>query len=324
VPLDHELKLIRASKHLRELDTEAAGWLDGEHHTVRYEYDPQYVWTGPVPPGPAALGNARYFLEGSVFIPGQGPGTAPPSVQFGRGMLTAYATVEQPPRDPISLLVGDALHNMRAALDNLAYALAVAFTRPLPEEHASNSEFPIFGDEDRQGKCGVGASHFNAQDKKGGPARGSGLAKIQGWHPDAQTVVEGLQPYQRGQNFRTDPLWILHDLDRLDKHRLLHTTIAAFAGTLWDVQRFRNVRAIGPGFIESLGGAVDTDTPIARICGIYPIAPNDEMHVAIHPALVVAFSPQTPSAAGAPVTDTLRALYDHIVGTVVPTLEPFL
>ncbi len=321
---DYELKLRRALKHLNDLDSEVVAWLRGDHHTVRYEYDPQAKWDGPVPPGPAEHGTARYFLADSLFIPGHGPGTPPPSAQFGQGVLTAYATAENPPTDPLSLLIGDVVHNLRSALDSLAFALATAFTTPLPEKFARTSEFPIFGDEDGQGRAGTGRAQFNRRDGQGRPARGSGLAKIQGWHPSAQAAVEQLQPYQRGLDFRADPLWVVHELDRLDKHRLLHTVVAGFAGSLWDIQNFRNVRAIGPGFIESMGGALHTETPIGRICGLHPIDPKAEMHVKIRPALHVVFSPQTTVAGRAGVVETLRALYFHIDGSVVQALLPFL
>ena len=173
--------------------------------------------------------------------------------------MTAYATItKQPPKNPISLLIGDALHNMRSALDTLAYALASAFTKPLSEDIANRSDF-IFGDEDRKGNVGVGSALFHA-----------GAAKIEGWHPDAQTAVEGLQPYQRGKSFRTDPLWTLHDLDRINKHRLLHITVAQSTGTLWQINGFRNVCAMGPGLIDTFPERVQTDTPISRIWEFTP------------------------------------------------------
>ena len=321
---DHELKLGRAVKHLEDLRKEVANWVGGDHHTVRYEFDPQSTWAGPVPPGPAGSDTARYFLAGPVFIPGLGPGTAPPGVQFGQGLVTALASAERPPSDPISLLIGDTLHNLRSALDNLAYSLASAYTQPLSQKIADASEFPIFGDEDRQGNTGVGGSLFNQRDRRGNPARGSGLSKIEGWDPGAQTVVEGLQPYKQGKDFRTDPLWILHELDRLDKHRLLHTTVAAAAGTLWDISAFRNIRCIGPGFVESCSTTIETDTSIGRICGVHLIDPSSEMHVEIRPVLFVAFTAGAPVAGGQPVVETLAAIYNYIATTVIPLLASYL
>jgi hypothetical protein len=165
------------------------------------------------------------------------------------GRLVVYATAEQPPEVPLSLDIGEFLHNMRSGLDSLAYSLAATNTVPLPDGVAESSEFPIFGNEDRQGHTGVGSSQFHRVTRSGEPVRGSGLYKIRGWAPSAQAVVERLQPYHRGTHTRG----ILHELDRVNKHRLLHTTVAHGTGFTLDPQRCRNLR-IGPGVIESLGG----------------------------------------------------------------------
>jgi len=310
--LDHELKLSRAFQHLQDLDAEIKSWLNSNQYSVRHEFNLEASWTSEpleTPPGSTSM------LARPVFIPGQGPGTLPDNVPFGQGIVTCYATyTEQPEVDPISLLLGDALHNMRSGLDALAYALTVAYTCSPTEEMIERSEFPIFGDENRKGVPGSGPGLF----------QNNGGIKILGWDPRAKTAVEALQPYKRGNDFRSDPLWMLHDLDRVDKHRLLHTTVASFAGTIWSIAAFRNIRAMGPGLIQSFGGAVETDTPIARICGIHPIDPNTEMHVEIDPAMDVAFNNDVPVAAEQPVRTTLGAIYSHIRDRVFPALTPFL
>jgi hypothetical protein len=106
-PFDHELKMRRAFKHLKDLDFEVKAWVGGDHHSV--EYDPDARWEGPVPPGNPGPDTSTYYLAGSLFIPGQGPRIAPEGVDFGQGTMTAYATAEQPPVDPMGLLIGDVL-----------------------------------------------------------------------------------------------------------------------------------------------------------------------------------------------------------------------
>ena len=243
---DHELKLGRARKHLQDLNGVVGPWIEQKHYRVRYEYEPDRAWAGPIPPAKHELprGGSRMYLGGAVTLPGLPPFDATDAV-FGQGVLTAYVTAEQPPTDPISLLIGDAMHNLRSALDVLAFSLAAAHTKPLPKEIADRSEFPIFGNEN-----GDGRDLFHRVNKKTGrPAFGSGLIKIDGWHPGAQAAVERLQPYKRGNEFRSDPLWLLHELDRISKHRLLHVGIAASAGTGWKLEppvEALNIRAIGP------------------------------------------------------------------------------
>ena len=53
---------------------------------------------------------------------------------------------------------------------------------------------------------------------------------------------------------------------------------------------------IGPGFIQSMGGTIGTDTPIGRICGVHPIDWNNQVQVRIDPAIDVAFAPGAPGA----------------------------
>src|SRR6266487_2490672 len=53
--------------------------------------------------------------------------------------------LRQPPLVRWSALAGDCLYDLRSALDQLAYALAVAYTGdPLPRHIADQSAFPLF------------------------------------------------------------------------------------------------------------------------------------------------------------------------------------
>lgn len=106
-------------------------------------------------------------------------------------------TADEIPVAPMSLLIGDIIQNTRSSLDHIAYALATEFTKPLTQESAVESQFPIFGDENRKGIPGNGAKSF----------RESGLGKmIKCVDPNAQAFIDRLQPYQLGQNFKTQLL----------------------------------------------------------------------------------------------------------------------
>jgi hypothetical protein len=177
---DHDRKIERAHEHLKWIDEYLLPWKEGERHTEVLEPDPE------------RQGNLR---------------------------LMAVLT-EEPAEYPLSVVVGECLHNLRSALDLLAYSLAVAYTKPLPDDIAESSEFPIFGDIDRRGRAGVGAALF----------RDNGRSKIRGIDPAAQTEVERMQPYHRGTDFRLHPLWQLQVLDNINKHRLLHV-VAVSGGT---------------------------------------------------------------------------------------------
>jgi hypothetical protein len=281
---DHELKFKRAEEHLLNLDYFTRRWIYFEQHCrIRYERDAD------------------------------------------TGLIVALATSDQPPINPISLWLGEALHNMRSGLDNLAFALAVANHAPgqLPDDIAKASEFPIFGDEDSGGRPNRGHDVFHELDRRGDPKRGSGLYKIRGMAGGAQNVIEGLQPYYRGNAFRDHPLWRIHELDNFNKHRLLHTTVAHSHATSIDDLKSFNYRIGGDGSWESIEGPIGTDTPIARI-DARPIDPELEMHVEIEPQLRIAFSDSAPCMQHVPAAEALAESFVYIVTNVLAPLTAFL
>lgn len=118
--------------------------------------------------------------------------------------VTRIEDIEPAPTE-FSLIIGDCLHNLRAALDNLVYELAVKKYggEPLPSEVEQNVMFPIFLRE--EGYRSRGTERISAIDER------------------AQTVIEGLQPYHGASDY----LWILHELACIDRHRLPHLTLFA-------------------------------------------------------------------------------------------------
>ena len=108
---------------------------------------------------------------------------------LNRELVTKVYFKREPPKT-LSLLIGEILYNLRF----------------------SSSEFPIFD-------C---RTRYLGRDIKGQPQRGSGRWRIRAIDPKAQAVIEGLQPYHRGDNRHADPLWKLHRLCNIDKHRVLH------------------------------------------------------------------------------------------------------
>lgn len=127
---------------------------------------------------------------------------------------TAYvARIDSIPDDWADL-IGEAVHSMRSALDRVAFALnakGYAGTHGgavLPAEREADSTFPIFGNVSQRGVSMDGERAFESS------------TSHRLMPPGAVTVIEGLQPYKRGQEFRHNPLWALHELGRIDRHRL--------------------------------------------------------------------------------------------------------
>jgi hypothetical protein len=113
--------------------------------------------------------------------------------------------LRKPPLIRWSALAGDCLYDLRSALDQLAYALAVAHTGdPLPKKIADKSAFPLFVRKPKN------MSTLNR--------------RIAGIDPDAQAIIKKLQPYIRRDRSRESnirlALGYLDSLCNYDKHRL--------------------------------------------------------------------------------------------------------
>jgi hypothetical protein len=195
------------------------------------------------------------------------------------------------PPEAWDLLISDCLHNMRSALDNLAYELALRFTPNLSDRQAADSEFPIFGPEPLS----------QAKRRK----------KIGCMHPRAQAVIARLQPHRRGDAYASDSLWQLHELSRVDKHRLLHTTVAGHAGTgIGGTVAIASMRMFG-GSTKPCTLVMDFTTP-----------PGRQMNMKLSLTLGVQLGEGI--AKGKDPVRSLRDVYGYITGTVIPLLDPYL
>jgi hypothetical protein len=102
------------------------------------------------------------------------------------------------PELPFNVLptAGDVVHNLRSALDYLAYQL-VRFGSG--KEPSRRVEFPI------------------AKDKAA--YESDSPRKVEGMRPEAIEAIDRLKPYKGGN----ETLWRIHELDNIDKHRSLFT-----------------------------------------------------------------------------------------------------
>jgi hypothetical protein len=116
--------------------------------------------------------------------------------------------VEQPPIERWSAMIGECVHALRAALDHTAYALVNRDQRV-----SDKTEFPIFYDR--------------------APTEADYAKKLPGVGPEVIAIVEELQPYNRGG--LDDPLYTIHRLDVLDKHRYLHLASATLEGSYYEI-----------------------------------------------------------------------------------------
>jgi len=218
------------------------------------------------------------------------------------------ARIRKSPPPIIPKTIADALQDMRTGLDYIAFAFAERESGTAP----TGTEFPIFFD----------PGQFRATDKSGKPGRGSGFYKIRGINGAIQAVIEGLQPFsERPNDPKGHPLWMIHDLNIIAKHRKpLLTGAVANVGF-----------GIVSGYISSAtmnwGGAAAAIKPGAfhdnAELGRMQLAPGTHMQVKLIPTYDVAFDKASP-ARGEMARDTLRLLLDHIRSHVLPKLEVFV
>ena len=101
-----------------------------------------------------------------------------------------------------AVLLGDALHNLRCALDHIVYALAINQTGMDPPPGDSQLAFPICSSDDYFDKA---------------------VNRISVLNDSTREAIRKAQPYNRikpGQWFA--PIWWLAQLNDIDKHRLSH------------------------------------------------------------------------------------------------------
>jgi hypothetical protein len=120
------------------------------------------------------------------------------------------------PLEQASLILGDAVHNLRCALDHAAFELAMWNTSGKPR-YPRSVMFPIVG----------GLAYSEPPEKLWADAVKRWMRDI---HPNHRAVIKSLQAHKRPPPDPPSvphPLLLLRDLDDTDKHRLLNVMMLA-------------------------------------------------------------------------------------------------
>jgi hypothetical protein len=130
--------------------------------------------------------------------------------------IIIFSVKGNPPAVDLSftIQVGEAIHQLRSALDHLVYELVVAHTKKPP---TFNSAFPIIG----RGRT------KNGVPKQAADVYATNVSTLkQNISRTAMTRIDDLQPFKLDAASRdNDALWILSELDNTYKHRLLHLIV---------------------------------------------------------------------------------------------------
>src|ERR1035441_2164922 len=117
--------------------------------------------------------------------------------ETGKPFLNVRPLNVYPPEIPA--ISGDVIHNLRSALDHLAFHLVqigITFGETPPEKW-EDIQFPIFP---------------SSESYEAGKGR-----RIQGARREAIKAIDALKPYKGGN----EPLWLLRRLDNTDKHSFI-------------------------------------------------------------------------------------------------------
>jgi hypothetical protein len=200
---------------------------------------------------------------------------------------------EQPPMR-LSLILGDAIQNWRAVLDHMVVELATEeYGETLPNEIEKNLAFPIT----------TSKENFRDARKRG---------RLYCVPAQAQAFIYRLQPYRRGDDMTTDPLWILQELSNIDKHRRLPLLGAVVSEVTYDSIEVQSVGMLdvgGPGAFKDKAVLVKWSPPDAEVkVNLGPVKTQ------------IAFGEGTPTA-GQPVADVVREI-NRYIGAIGDKLRP--
>jgi hypothetical protein len=215
-----------------------------------------------------------------------------------------FVASADPVPDSIALIAGDAIQNLMSALDHLAYQLVCRDTGDNPP-NSRGIYFPIADD----------AASYEAAKKR----------KMEGARPATIAAVDAVRPYKGGN----DPLWQLHRLNNVEKHRLL-LTVGSQAGGVNISQIMANVPG-NPFPPEAAAALASMRTFLMPADKGFPLEPGFELYIGgvdeqINPKQEFAFDiaiNEPGILEGGPLLKTLKAL-TNATEAAVKALEPAL
>lgn len=175
----------------------------------------------------------RIFFEASMY-----PVLPPSDSKEWQDAINYHRDLPIPKR--FSVLSGEIIHQLRSCLDHIAWHFSSAQYR-IDAENAI--EFPVLRE-----KPVTKDENHRFERKIKGITKSSVLS-----------LIHGMQPYQRGSDAEDDPVCIVHDMDRFDKHREL-AIVAACANVAVPMSAgFEAVRAVA----KYSQGEILTDAELA-------------------------------------------------------------
>lgn len=253
------MKLKRADLHLQSLQAAMKEFIDSE---------PYGTWDEPIEPKPP-------YVESFII---------------------RTKERQRPPREEWGAIIGDVVHNLRSALDHLAWELTkwhqgAEPSPPIPQDW-KNIGFPIFKEDNPDSRRKISAM-------------------LWGVDPVLMPGFERLQPFTVAEP-ESHLLWLLHDLWNTDKHRHVH--IAVVKTEIQDI----GFIAAGKGIFELTRGKeteLADNAELLRVHRSEIVAGLPGIYMQFHGGVRTRFGPGSP-AEGLSVLETLDRLYRLVASTL--------
>lgn len=220
--------------------------------------------------------------------------------------IFADGPLPQPPA-ALSLLIGDALHNLRCALDYLAWQLVATGegAKPLDEGIASRVQFPVVST-GRKGK--TASAVFQDQHERRLPGvRTADIDEVRKWQPFVTNAA----------NPEAEPLARFSRLSNHDKHRSLRPTKVLLTNLVADP-----IEANAHFVITGVEALTDTYTPGTEFLRVHGRRAGDG-----EPEVRVGFPNTTLTVVYEDIeVGVTSVLHDarQAIGTILDTFEPLL
>jgi hypothetical protein len=202
-------------------------------------------------------------------------------------------------------MIGDAVHNMRSALDHITWAFSTRNFAVKTLKELRDIQFPI---------CLREGEYWGSRKSLGQRQR-----RMRYVEDAARTRIDAMQPYHGGDRATGHPLAILNELSNEDKHHKLLITATGLQIPLAEISGFPPPFLYPDRISRRLGGAED-DAPLAIFHYSVPI-PETGVNVDVDSSGEVVFDYTMPEIGGRLVIEILEGIHDFIRDAVFPPLD---
>ena len=208
------------------------------------------------------------------------------------GVYIVRAKIFRPPPLRLGILAIDGAHNLRAALDMIAWELALKGENPPPDDNRTVA-FPI---------CTYPDAWESNSTKR----------MVEMIDEEAVRVIDSYQPYHRPNELPWHWLALIQAIDNWGKHKAIPTLMS------FQVSRMKVLTDFE--IVSHMSGAFNDNDEICRVRRIEPILDPEE-HLRSLMMCHVGFSKDGPGE-GFPI-EFLENAHEFIRNTILPAFQPF-